>query len=121
LRGISRVAFVYDLNISDSDGLLLIFVFAALSSCVGILYNTLEQRMPPKSMVGRVDTLTTTCFAIMAALGALLGGVVGRLVYNIDNIFIFQGCMYVVVGVIVILIPAVRSMPKVDEIERAEE
>ena len=77
--------------------------------------------MPPKSMVGRIDTLTTTCFALMGALGALLGGIVGRLVTNVDNIFIFQGYMYVVFGVLIIFIPAVRKIPKMDDIERGAE
>ena len=121
LRGIARVAFVYVLPAHYDGGLAILLMFAALSSCVGILYTTLEQRLPPKSMVGRVDTLTTTCFSLMGALGALLGGIVGRLVTNIDNIFIFQGYMYVVVGVLIILIPAVRKIPKMDDIERGAE
>jgi len=121
LRGISRVAFVYVLPQHYHGGLALLLLFAALSSCVGIVYTSLEQKMPPKSMVGRVDTLTTTCFSIMAAVGALLGGVVGRLVNNVDSIFIFQGYMYVAVGVLIVLIPTVRRMPHLDDIVRAEE
>jgi len=120
LRGISRVAFVYILPEHYHAGLATLLLFTALSSSIGILYSSLEQKLPPKSMVGRIDTLTTTCFSLMGALGALLGGIVGRLVPNVDEIFIFQGYMYVVVGVLIILIPAVRRIPKMNDIERTD-
>ena len=121
LRGISRVVFVHILPDYYYAGLASLLFFTALSSSVGILYMSLEQKLPPKDMVGRIDTLTTTFFALMGAVGALLGGIVGRLVANVDHIFIFQGYMYVVFGVLIILIPAVRKLPKMDEIQRAEE
>jgi len=120
LRGISRVSFVYILPEHYHAGLASLLLFMALSSSVSILYVSLEQKLPPKDMVGRIDTLTTTFFALMGAVGALLGGAVGRLVAHVDHIFIFQGYTYVVFGVLIILIPAVRKLPKMDEIERAE-
>jgi len=119
LRGVSRVVFVYILPGNFYAGLASLLFFAALSSSAGILYMSLEQKLPPKDMVGRIDTLTTTFFSLMGAVGALLGGIVGRLVAHLDHIFIFQGYMYVVFGVLIFLIPAVRKLPKMDEIERA--
>ena len=55
-------------------------VIAIALDATGIVKNTLEQKIPPKDMVGRVDTLNTTFTAVSVALGALAGAFIGRAV-----------------------------------------
>jgi len=47
----------------------------------------------------------------------LIGGFLGRIVPLIDHVFIYQGVIYMVIGVFLILIPKVRKLPKFSEIQ----
>ena len=82
------------------------------------MYRTLEQKIPPKDMVGRIDTMTTTIIAIIVALGALVGGFIGRVVPDITYIFIAQGVIIVLIGIYFICVPAIQKLPKMDDIAR---
>jgi len=115
--GVMRIAFVYALPETYLLGLGVLFLFSVLSSASGVVYGSMEQKLPPKDMVGRIDTLTTTFIAIAVTFGALVGGFLGRIVPVIDHVFIYQGVSYMVIGVFLILIPKVRKLPKFNEIQ----
>ena len=115
--GVMRIIFVYALPETYLLGLGVLFLFSVLSSASGVVYGSMEQKLPPKDMVGRIDTLTTTFIAIAVTFGALVGGFLGRIVPVIDHVFIYQGVSYMVIGVFLILIPKVRKLPKFNEIQ----
>jgi len=116
LAGVSRIAFALIVPIQIMGGLIATIVFAALLEAVDIIFSTLNQKIPPKNMVGRVDTISTTCISVFVALGAFLGGFLGNAVSDIGYIFIYQGIGIIVVGVIMILMPSSRRLSKVDDI-----
>jgi len=121
LTGVSRVAFALLLPESFYGALVIVVMFSTFVNASGIVYGSLEQKLPPKDMVGRVDTMSTTFLAIFVALGALSGGFIGRVVPNVAYILITQGILIVLTGMYLILVPAVRKLPKIDDISRTNE
>jgi len=121
IAGAARIIFALVLPESFYASLGLVVVLATAFGAVSIVYGTLEQKIPPKNMVGRVDTMTTTFFAISVALGALVGGFIGRVVPNTAHIFIAQGAITALIGVYYLLVPAIRRLPKIDDIAREGE
>jgi len=119
--GTARIFFALVLPESFYGSLGIVVVFATFVSAAGIVYGTLEQKIPPKDMVGRVDTMTTTFFAISVALGALAGGFIGRAVPNVAYIVMAQGAIIILVGIYYILVPGIRRLPKMDDIVREGE
>ena len=117
LSGAARIAFALLVPVHYHAGLVVLFLYIALLACMMVAIGTLWQKLPPKDMVGRAGTLNTTAAALFVALGALAGGVVGRLVPVVDYIFIAQGVAIMVIGLAMWLVPAVRKLPKIDEIE----
>ena len=77
LAGVVRIFFALFLPVSFIVALVMVLVYATLLDAGGIVNNTLEQKIPPKDMVGRVGTISTTFISISAALGALAGGFIG--------------------------------------------
>ena len=118
LLGVVRFIFAFVLPISYAGGLVTSIASAALASSLGIVFESLNQKIPPENMVGRVDTIVTTFRAIFAAIGALIGGFVGSLVPSVDYIFIFHGVGYFVIGVFMISVSKMRKLPMMNEIER---
>jgi len=119
--GTARIFFALVLPESFYVSLGIVVVFMAVLGAAGIVYRTLEQKIPPKDMVGRVDTMTTTAAAISTALGALAGGFVGRTVPNAAYIFIAQGAIIILTGIYFILVPAIRKLPKINDFARERE
>jgi len=115
--GVMRIVFVYALPETYLLGLGILFLFSVLSSASGVVYGSMEQKLPPKNMVGRIDTLTTTFIAIAVTFGALIGGFLGRIVPMINYVFIYQGISYMAIGIFLILVPKVRKLPKFNEIQ----
>jgi len=111
LAGAIRIVFVQVLPLSFAGALIILIFYAAFSSSAGIIFSSLKQTIPPKDMVGRVTTISTTFAAIAVAIGALVGGFLGSIVPVVDHIFIFHGISYVVIGVYIILVPSVRKLP----------
>jgi len=114
IAGVIRFIFVQVLPLSFVAALIVAIFYAAFSSSIDIMFTSLEQKLPPKDMVGRVSTLTTTFAAIFVAVGALLGGVIGNLVSMVDHVFIFQSISYGVIGLFLLLVPSVRKLPKME-------
>jgi len=120
IAGVLRIIFVHVLPVDYTRGLAVLVLYAAMGSASGIVFQSLEQKIPPKDMVGRVDTISTTVVALFITIGALVGGFLGSIVPVVDHIFIYQGISYIVIGAFVILVPGIRKLPKMNEIEKAE-
>ena len=118
--GAVRIIFVHILPVQFAGGIVTMLLYAALASATGIVYSSLQQKIPPKDMVGRVDTITTTFAAISVTIGALAGGFIGSIVPVVDHIFIFQGAGYIVIGVFLLLVPSIRKLPKMNDIKKAD-
>jgi len=118
LLSVVRFIFAFVLPVSYAGGLVTSIASAALASSLGIVFESLNQKIPPENMVGRVDTIATTFRAIFAAIGALIGGFIGNLVPTVDYIFIFHGVGYFIIGMLMIGVPKIRKLPMMNEIER---
>ena len=114
IAGGIRIAFVFVLPVSFVGALVIAVFYAAFSSPISIIFSSLEQQIPPKDMVGRVATMTTTFAAVFVAIGALFGGFLGSIVAVVDHIFILHGISYGVIAVFILLVPGIRRLPKRD-------
>ena len=118
LAGIVRVAFALIVPVNFIGGLVTVVLFLALLSLLGTIFTSLNQKIPPEDMVGRVNTISTTFLAIFTAIGALVGGFLGSVVTVVDHIFIFQGISFMLIGVFLIFIPSFRKLPTMNEIKK---
>jgi len=121
LTGIARIIFALVVPIDLTMGLISMVFYAALGTAVGIVFDSLIQKIPPKDMVGRVGTISSTFNALAATIGALAGGFLGSIVPDVAYIFIFQGVSYAVIGVVLIFVPSFRKLPKMPEIEKSDD
>jgi len=119
--GVARIFFALVLPQSFYASLGIVVVYATFLGAASIVYGTLQQKIPPKDMVGRVGTMSTTFSAISVALGALVGGFIGRVVPDAAYILIAYGAVTVLIGAYFVLVPAVRKLPKVGDIVREGE
>jgi len=118
IAGVVRIIFVQVIPFNFAITLAILFLYSTFSTVAGTVFSTLKQRVPPKDMIGRVDTISTTFIAIFTALGALAGGFLGNMVPVVDHIFIYQSIGYLAIGVAILLIPSIRKLPKMDEINK---
>lgn len=119
ITGAVRITFVFVIPSSLLGAYIIAIFYAAFSGPISILIKSLGQQIPSKDMVGRVSTIFTTIAAIFIAIGALLGGVLGSIVPIVDHIFIFHGVSYAAIGVLVLLVPSIRKLPKINEINKS--
>jgi len=117
LAGIVRIIWALVVPVQYIGGLVTIVLFLALMEVLGVFFTTLNQKIPPRNMVGRVNTISTTCVSISVMIGALLGGFLGSVVPVVDHIFIYQGISYIVFGFLLMLVPSIRRLPKLNEIK----
>jgi len=118
LAGIVRIVFALILPFQYVGGLVAIVIYIALAGLLDVIFTSLNQKIPPKDMVGRVNTMSTTFVAIFVAVGALVGGFLGRVVPVVDHIFIFQGASYFLIGTFLVLVPSFRKLPTMNEIKK---
>ena len=118
LAGMVRVVFVLVLPHHYIGGLVALVFYAALGGSLNIVFQSLRQKLPPKDMVGRIETISTTLSAVFLAIGALIGGFLGSIVPVVDHIFIYQGIAYTIIGIIVMLVPKIRHLPKMNDMKR---
>jgi len=121
ITGVIRIVFVLVIPGSLIGAYIIAVFYAAISGPVDIAFTSLGQKLPSKDMVGRVDAIATTITAIFVAIGALLGGFLGSIVPNVDYIFIFHGISYGAIGLFILLVPNIRKLPKMDEINYVSE
>ena len=116
LAGVVRIIFALAVPFHLIAGLVTVIIYAALTNAVSIVFSSLNQKVPPKDMVGRVSTISTTFAAIFVALGAFVGGFLGSIVADVGHIFIYQGVSYLVIGLLIMFVPSIRRLPKMDDI-----
>ena len=118
LSAVVRVTFVLVLPAQYIGGLITIVFYYSLSGSLDIIFTSLNQKIPPKDMVGRVDTLSTTFIAVFVTIGALVGGFLGSIVPVVDHIVIFHGISYVFIGAFLMSVPSFRKLPTINEIKK---
>jgi len=121
ISGGVRIFFAFILPHSYAGGLATMVVYATLGSAIGITISSLRQRIPKKDMVGRVDTISTTFSAIAVTVGALVGGFLGNAVADVAYVFAYQGIALVAISLFVILVPSIRKLPKMNDIDKHED
>ena len=121
LAGIVRIVFALVVPLHLIAGLIAVAVYSALIYALGIIFSTLNQKVPHNDMVGRVNTMSKTFSAIAVAFGALAGGFLGSIVPDAGHVFIYEGASYVVIGLLVILLPSIKKLPKMNEINKTNE
>jgi len=117
LMGIARIVFVHVISNDFRRALLILVLYSGLASAVGLMFHSMQQKMLNKNIIGRVSTIITTIVSIAAAGGALVGGLAGTLLPNVDMVFIIQGVIYIIIGLGVSLSGHVRKLPKISDVE----
>lgn len=121
LAGVARIVFVHAISDENSRFIWIYLLYAGLGSVVGIVFQTLMQKLPPKPLIARIDTINTSLYAVFAAIGAFLGGFAVNLLPNADTAFIVQGASYIVIGLCLCASKHLKTLPKIDEIEPINE
>jgi len=118
LAGGARIVFALVLPNSYFGGLAVVLIYSILVVSGGIIISSMLQKIPPKDMVGRVDTLTGTFMAIAIAVGALAGGYIGDIIPEVEHVFVIHGIMIIVIGLGAILTPGIRKLPRMNDISK---
>jgi len=114
-----RIAFALLVPVHYFGGIVTTVAYSALSIAIMLVFSTLNQKIPPNDMVGRVDTISLTFRAIFTTLGALAGGFLGSIIADTGHIFIYQGLSYLAIGVLIILVPSIRTLPTINDVKKS--
>lgn len=117
--GIARIIFVIIIVDNFLGSLFILLIYAGLGATIGIFSETLFQKMPPKHMVARINTIFVTLLGITSALGAFLGGVLGSTLPEIEMVFMIQGSVYIAIALFLSLFKRVRVLPKIGDIDES--
>jgi len=118
--GMTRIIFINILEDNFRRATLMYLMYTGLGAVIGIFYQIIVQKLPPKDLISRVYTVSRSMSAIAAAIGALVGGIMGRLLY-IDTVFFIQGGTYIIIGVLLCFSAHIRNLPKVSDIGKCED
>ena len=118
--GVARILFVNVIATDVSRAIWIYVLYVGLGGALGILIHTLQQKLSPKNMIGRVGAITTSITSAAAALGALLGGVAGTLLPSVDMALVIQGASSIAIGAFLLMSRSMRELPKMDDVKRAE-
>jgi len=113
LAGVTRILFVSVITNDLQRAIWIYILYIGIGSTIGIFYRALVQKLPPKSLISRVDTTITSLAAIATAIGALVGGLLGTHLPTVDMVFIIQGISYITIGVCLLFSKQVRELSKV--------
>lgn len=94
-----------------------IFIIAAMNALgiTNIIFGTIFQQLPPKNMIGRVNTVNLSLMAAAALLGSLLGGMITKIS---DYMFSFALCGfgYLFIALFMIINNSVRKLPQMSKV-----
>ena len=121
LASINRIAFTFIIPHSLAGAIATTVFYVAAAGAVGMIFRTLRQALPPKDMVGRVETIHTTLAAGFVAVGAIAGGFIGSALSNVGYTFVLHGAVYALVAITLLFIPAVQKLPKMSEIKKSND
>ena len=110
--GLVRITFTYVIAQDFTLSLFPHLLYTSLAGTAALVFSTTMQKLPPKNMIARINTIKTSLFSVAAALGALLGGLAGVLLGDVNLIFIIHGASYIVVGTGLCLSKHIRGLPK---------
>ncbi|MCL2189270.1 MAG: MFS transporter [Defluviitaleaceae bacterium] len=116
LAGVLRILFVFAITNETLHGVLMHLMYVGVGSMVGIFHRAIVQKLPPKNLVGRVDTMFTTLGASAGALGALAGGFLGARLYSVDAVFFIHGAVYIILGLGLLCNKKVRALPALKDL-----
>ena len=114
ITGAARILFVNVIGINLRGGIILYLLYVGLASTISILYHILLQKLPPKDIVGRVATTSTSLTAIATTVGALAGGLLGTYL-DVNTVFIIQGSSYILISALLCL-SHIRKLPNISEV-----
>ena len=118
--GLARILFVNVIPDNFTRALLIHAFYIGMGSTTGIFFDTLIQKLPPKHLVARVSAIIVSLVGVTSAFGALLGGIIGTVVPDIDMIFIAQGSTYMIIGLFVSMSKRIRDLPKINDVTTFE-
>jgi len=49
----------------------------------------------------------------------LAGGFLGSIIADTGHIFIYQGLSYLAIGVLIILVPSIRTLPTINDVKKS--
>lgn len=114
--GILRIVFVHVIAENFSRALWIYVAYIGIGGAYGLVHRTLYQKLPPKNLIARVDTLTNSLASIVGAVGSLIGGVIGYVIYDINMIFYVQGAAAVVLAGFYLVSRRIRALPRIGEV-----
>ena len=121
LAGVSRIIFVSIIADDFTRSLFVHAFYICVGAAVGILFETLTQKLPPKRLVARISTIVASLMGLSSAFGALLGGIMGTLIPDIDMIFVIQGVSYIAIGFFLCLLKPIRELPNMNDVALTED
>jgi len=116
LAGIARIIFVHIIATDFTSSIWIYILYIGSSATIGVIFQALMQKLPPKTIIARIDTITTSLYGIIAAIGSFIGGILGTILENINTTFIIQGASYIILALILYLSKHVRSLTKIQNI-----
>lgn len=96
-------------------GAILIVTASSALGIINIVFGTLFQQLPPKQMIGRVQTVNLSLMAVASLLGSLLGGIIAQ-ASNAIFPFLICGAGYLLIAVTMRADSRVRDLPKMSDI-----
>ena len=119
--GILRIIFVQVIANDFSRALWIYVAYIGIGGAYNLVRRTLYQKLPPKGLIARVDTLTDSLASIVGAIGALAGGFIGYMLDDINVIFYVQAAASIVLGGFYLVSKHVRQLPKISEVGSGEQ
>lgn len=95
-------------------GALLIVMASNALGIINIVFGTIFQQLPPRQMIGRVNTVNLSLMAIASLYGSILGGII---VQKFDSVFPFLLCGlgYLAIAIAMRVNRLVCTLPKAED------
>ncbi|MCL2399675.1 MAG: MFS transporter [Defluviitaleaceae bacterium] len=116
LAGASWFIFIKVATVSFWGAMPIMAIFGMIAVVITIFAQTLTQKLPPPQTVARVSTIKTSLYNIAAAIGALLGGFLGRTMANVNAILSLQSAAYVIIAVLLCFSVSIKALPKIKDV-----
>ena len=114
--GVFRIIFANVISDNFVGALLIYVLYVGLGNTVNIFVYTLMQKLPPRHIIARVNTIRLSISSIAAAIGALLGGLMGTFLSNVDMIIVIHGISYIAIGMCLRLSKQIRNLQKINDV-----
>lgn len=99
-----------------------IFILLSISGIcngvINVIYATLFQFLPPKSMIGRVHTINMALIQSLAPLASILAGMITRELGSVITISVYGVCL-IIIAIVLILNKKIRQIPKITDLDNS--